>query len=172
MNFGKNYFTLFQLPEDYSVDLQCLRQRYQMLQKQHHPDRFAAGSAQQKHQAQQFSAYINRAFKTLQSPVTRAIHLLSINNFHYDPEKMTSQDQDFLMQQMSLREQISAVEACSDVASEVDHLHHILTQHMIHQGNVFVKNFNQKNYIAASEAITKMQFFVKLGFELERIVHN
>ena len=46
-----DYFTLFGLPARYQLDTQALSLRFQDLQRQYHPDKFASGS-----QAEQLAA--------------------------------------------------------------------------------------------------------------------
>jgi molecular chaperone HscB len=49
-----DYFTLFGLPAQYPIDLQALTVRFQDLQRQYHPDKFASGT-----QAEQLAAVRN-----------------------------------------------------------------------------------------------------------------
>jgi molecular chaperone HscB len=42
-----NYFELYNLPEQFAIDLVKLKEHYQTLQKLTHPDRFASASEQQ-----------------------------------------------------------------------------------------------------------------------------
>ena len=50
-----DYFTLFGLPARYQLDTQALSLRFQDLQRQYHPDKFASGS-----QAEQLAAVQDR----------------------------------------------------------------------------------------------------------------
>jgi len=43
-----NFFTLLQLPETFAIDLEKLDQNYQNIQKEIHPDRFAASNDEAK----------------------------------------------------------------------------------------------------------------------------
>jgi molecular chaperone HscB len=42
-----DYFTLFGLPASYTLSLEQLAVRYQDLQRQYHPDKFASSAAEQ-----------------------------------------------------------------------------------------------------------------------------
>lgn len=67
-----DYFTLFGLPARYQIDTQALSLRFQDLQRQYHPDKFANGTQAQQLAAVQQSATINQAWQTLRHPLTRA----------------------------------------------------------------------------------------------------
>ncbi|STI48020.1 co-chaperone HscB [Escherichia coli] len=64
-----DYFTLFGLPARYQLDTQALSLRFQDLQRQYHPDKFASGSQAEQLAAVQQSATINQAWQTLASSV-------------------------------------------------------------------------------------------------------
>lgn len=54
-----DYFTLFGLPARYQLDTRALSLRFQDLQRQYHPDKFASGSEAEQLAAVQQSATIN-----------------------------------------------------------------------------------------------------------------
>ncbi|MWT62938.1 co-chaperone HscB, partial [Escherichia coli] len=54
-----DYFTLFGLPAQYPIDLQALTIRFQDLQRQYHPDKFASGTQAEQLAAVSHSATIN-----------------------------------------------------------------------------------------------------------------
>ncbi|EIV3905498.1 TPA: co-chaperone HscB, partial [Klebsiella pneumoniae] len=53
-----DYFTLFGLPASYTLSLEQLAVRYQDLQRQYHPDKFASAPAAEQLAAVQHSATI------------------------------------------------------------------------------------------------------------------
>lgn len=59
-----DYFTLFGLPARYRVDASQLTSRYQELQRQFHPDRFASQPERERLMALQQAATINDAYQT------------------------------------------------------------------------------------------------------------
>ena len=60
----------------FKVDLKALRKEFLQLQARAHPD---LHPAEFKSKAEALSARINEAYKTLQDPLRRALHILSIN---------------------------------------------------------------------------------------------
>ena len=97
MNLNQNYFELFGLPIEFRVDTDLLNDRYLELQKEVHPDNFAAGTDQEKRLSMQWATFINTANVTLKSPLARAIYLLELHGLQLknNPELPP----DFLMQQ-------------------------------------------------------------------------
>ncbi|VEA18933.1 chaperone protein HscB [Salmonella enterica subsp. enterica] len=93
-----DYFTLFGLPARYQIDTQALSLRFQDLQRQYHPDKFANGTQAQQLAAVQQSATINQAWQTLRHPLTRAEYLLSLHGFDLASEQHTVRDTAFLME--------------------------------------------------------------------------
>ena len=95
-----DYFTLFGLPAQYPIDLQALTIRFQDLQRQYHPDKFASGTQAEQLAAVSHSATINQAWQTLRHPLTRAEYLLSLHGFDLASEQHTVRDTAFLMEQL------------------------------------------------------------------------
>ncbi|STV06836.1 Chaperone protein HscB [Klebsiella pneumoniae] len=93
-----DYFTLFGLPASYTLSLEQLAVRYQDLQRQYHPDKFASAPAAEQLAAVQHSATINQAWQTLRHPLTRAEYLLSLHGFDLASEQHTVRDTAFLME--------------------------------------------------------------------------
>lgn len=87
-----------------------------------HPDRFAGRPAAERRVAEQWSARINEFFDVLKDPVKRAALLCEAAGHPVDAETNTRMPADFLMEQMSWREDLddakdeSAREAVRDKA--------------------------------------------------------
>jgi molecular chaperone HscB len=71
------YFRLFDLPEELEIDLVDLEKRYYALSRKWHPDLFARQPEAQRLQAEQHTALLNDAYRTLKDPVRRAEYVLS-----------------------------------------------------------------------------------------------
>lgn len=109
-----DYFTLFGLPAQYPLDVQALATRFQDLQRQFHPDRFASRPQAEQLAAVQQSATINQAWQTLRNPLSRAEYLLSLHGFDLASEQHTVRDTAFLMEQLELREELDEIERAED----------------------------------------------------------
>jgi molecular chaperone HscB len=102
-----NYFELFQLSPEFSVDLSDLKKRYLRLQSVVHPDKLAHRSEAEKRLAMQQSTLVNDAYRVLRSPIERARYLLELQGEQVDWDNSAMLSSEFLQQQIQWREQIS-----------------------------------------------------------------
>jgi molecular chaperone HscB len=114
MNLNDTDFELFAVPATFAQDRAALDARWKELQREAHPDRFAAQGAAAQRVAMQWSVRINEAYQRLKDPVRRASYLCELNGAPLDAENNTAMPSDFLMQQMEWRE---ALEEARDVAA-------------------------------------------------------
>ena len=112
MNLASSDFELFGLPERFAQDRAVLDARWKELQREAHPDRFAAQGASAQRVAMQWSVRINEAYQRLKNPIRRASYLCELNGSPIEAENNTAMPGDFLVQQMEWRE------ALEDVADE------------------------------------------------------
>ena len=110
----QNYFELFSLEVDFSIDLAQLEHSYQQQVAKYHPDKFASKSDKEKTQALQNTALLNTAFETLKAPLSRATYLLELEGINAFDEKDTQMDMDFLMGQIALREELESIQSTQD----------------------------------------------------------
>ena len=73
-----NFFEIFSLPVTWQIDRSLLDTRYRNLQREFHPDRYAAKGDTEKRLAVQTTALINQAYDSLKSPLKRAQYLLEL----------------------------------------------------------------------------------------------
>ena len=123
----KNYFELFGLPSQFTVDLPDLATRYRELQKKFHPDKFASGTDAERRMASQMAAQINAAYQSLKSPLERGRYLLKLSGIELDDEKDTQMNPAFLMEQMELREQLESAGGADDPLTHLLQLEKRLT---------------------------------------------
>jgi molecular chaperone HscB len=114
MTLDDNDFTLFGLPERFTLDRADLDARWRRLQASAHPDRFAAEGAAAQRLAMQWSVRINEAYRRLREPLSRAAYLCELRGAPIAAHSNTAMPTDFLMQQMAWREALD--EAGDDAA--------------------------------------------------------
>ncbi len=114
MNLSDSDFTLFAIPEQFRQDPAQLGDRWKQLQREAHPDRFAAQGAAAQRVALQWSVRINEAYQRLKDPLKRAAYLCELRGAPIEAESNTAMPAAFLMQQMAWRE------ALDEAASEAD----------------------------------------------------
>ncbi len=170
-----NYFQLFQLPAQFEVDLTELGTRYLTLQKQFHPDNFAAASERDRMLAVQQAANINDGYHSLKQPLLRAEHLLALRGLKISSEQRSFTDPVFLMQQMELRELLADIPQASDPDGLIDDAE----QQIRRQKKQLLAQLSQALTVnsvehdqQAADIIRKLKFFFKLEQELELIAEQ
>jgi molecular chaperone HscB len=108
MNLKQNHFELFGVPVQFAVDAAELDRRYHELQREVHPDRFAAAADTERRVSMQLATRVNEAYQTLKSPLKRAVYILQLRGADPEFETNTAMPPEFLMEQMSWRERIEA----------------------------------------------------------------
>lgn len=117
-------FELFGLPETFAQDGAAIDARWKELQREVHPDKFAAQGASAQRVAMQWSVRVNEAYQRLRNPLKRAAYLCERRGAPIDAESNTAMPGEFLIQQMAWREELE--EANSD--SDLERVHTELAQ--------------------------------------------
>ena len=78
MNLNDDDFTLFNLPRTYAQDMATIDTRWKALQRQAHPDTFAAHGAAAQRLAMQGSVRINEAHKRPKDTLFLTTYLLTL----------------------------------------------------------------------------------------------
>lgn len=115
MNLQSNDFELFGLPEQFAQDLARIDERWKDLQREAHPDRFAAQGAAAQRIAMQWSVRINEAYKRLKDPLERAAYLCELRGAPIEAESNTAMPATFLVEQMEWREALEEAQSIEDV---------------------------------------------------------
>lgn len=96
-------------------DRAVLDARWKALQRQAHPDRFAAQGAAAQRLAMQWSVRINEAYQRLKDPLKRASYLCELHGAPINAEHNTAMPHDFLLQQMQWREALDDAKTFQDM---------------------------------------------------------
>jgi len=165
MNLNQNHFELFGLPALFAVDAAALEARYHELQREVHPDRFAAAADAERRVSMQLATRVNEAYQTLKSPLRRAVYILQLRGVDPGLETNTAMPPDFLMGQMSWRERIEAGSA------EPEALVRLRAGLRDESRKVYEKLHDQldegRDDEAASQTVRALMFYAKLEEEIE-----
>ena len=115
-----NDFELFDVPARFEQDRAQLDARWKALQREAHPDRFAADGAAAQRVAMQWSVRINEAYQRLKDPLKRAAYLCELLGAPVQAENNTAMPAAFLMQQMEWRENLDDTESAAGLEALAD----------------------------------------------------
>jgi molecular chaperone HscB len=115
VNLQSNDFELFGLAEQFAQDAARIDARWKELQREAHPDRFAAQGQAAQRIAMQWSVRINEAYKRLKDPLRRAAYLCELRGAPVDAENNTAMPAEFLMEQMAWREELDEARSAEDL---------------------------------------------------------
>lgn len=100
-----NYFEIFGLEISPVIDKRDLSRKYFELQKRNHPDFFSKSTEEEKEEALQQSAMINKAFKTFSNDQLTIAYFLELKGLMQENEKYKLPDS-FLMEMMDWNEEL------------------------------------------------------------------
>ncbi len=115
MNLQSNDFELFGIEQRFAQDKTVLDARWKDLQREAHPDKFAAQGAAAQRIAMQWSVRINEAYQRLKDPLKRAAYLCELQGVLVNAENNTAMPGAFLMQQMEWREALDDAKSAEDL---------------------------------------------------------
>ena len=165
MNLQSNDFELFGVPERFAQDRAALDTRWKELQKEAHPDKFAAQGVAAQRVAMQWSVRINEAYQRLKDPLRRAAYLCELHGAPIQAHDNTAMPPAFLMQQMEWRE---ALEDASTPAA-VDALEDEVMQARkagLEQCEALIDQ--QGDYPAAAQQVRALMFIARFADDIDR----
>ena len=141
-----------------------LDSRWKELQREAHPDKFAAQGASAQRFAMQWSVRINEAYQRLKLPLKRAGYLCELNGTAIHAETNTAMPPAFLMQQMEWREAL-------EEAKTIEHLDEIAamaTQTMHEQLSKVEQLLDvDHNFTAAAQQVRALMFTERFASEVD-----
>lgn len=164
-----DYFTLFNLPIHFIVDAASLSTRYQELQRQFHPDRYATAPDSERLQSIQQAATINDAYQTLKNPLKRAEYLLSIKGIDVTNEQQTMHDTVFLMEQLELREELDTIARKLNADSALIGFSQQVEKMAQQRNQQLIKQLDEENWQTAADTVRKLRFLDKLQQQVEQL---
>jgi len=128
VNLQSDDFDLFGLSRSFAQDRTALDAAWKALQRQAHPDKFAAEGAAAQRLAMQWSVRINEAYQRLKDPIRRAAYLCELAGFPIAAHHNTAMPAAFLMQQMEWHEALDAADSAEAIDALADEVRAQLTE--------------------------------------------
>ncbi|HUR90817.1 MAG TPA: Fe-S protein assembly co-chaperone HscB [Ramlibacter sp.] len=160
MNLQSNDFELFGLPEKFEQDLARIDERWKELQREVHPDRFAAQGAASQRIAMQWSVRINEAYKRLKDPLKRASYLCELRGAAVEAENNTAMPAEFLVEQMEWRESLEEARTLADVDRLEEALVHARRDALTRIGSLLDDTSDAK---AAAQQVRALMFIERFA---------
>lgn len=164
MNLQSTDFELFGLTQQFAQDRAALDARWKELQREAHPDKFAAQGAAAQRVAMQWSVRINEAYQRLKDPLKRAAYLCELAGSPINAHSNTAMPAAFLMQQMQWREELDDAhsdDALNALRENVDAMQRELLAECARHLDV------QRNYPEAVKAVRALMFIDKFTHDLD-----
>ncbi len=164
MNLQSNDFELFGLAQKFSQDRAAIDALWKELQREAHPDKFAAQGSSAQRVAMQWSVRINEAYQRLKDPLKRASYLCELNGAPVNAEINTAMPAEFLMQQIEWREAL-------DEAKTAESMHQIALQANEYGRKQLLKIEHvidaQHNFELAVEHLRSLMFVERFASEVD-----
>ena len=164
MNLQSNDFELFGLTQKFSQDRAAIDARWKELQREAHPDKFAAQGVAAQRVAMQWSVRINEAYQRLKDPLKRAGYLCELNGAPINAENNTAMPTEFLMQQMEWREALDAAKT----AEKIDQIALEANQYGREQLSKIEQSIDlHKDFSAAATQVRSLMFIERFASDIE-----
>jgi len=163
MKLQSTDFELFELPARFAQDRADIDLRWKALQKQVHPDRFAAEGAAAQRVAMQWSVRINEAYQRLKDPLKRASYLCELSGAPIRAHDNTAMPADFLMQQMAWRElldEADTAQALETLLEDTSSTHNAALADLAQLLDV------QLDPVAAAQVVRRLMFVERFAHEV------
>lgn len=153
-------FELFDVPAQFVQERSVLEARWKELQREAHPDRFAAQGAAAQRVAMQWSVRINEAYQRLKDPLKRAAYLCELQGAPVRAEDNTAMPGNFLLQQMEWREALDSADSAVQVHALADEVQQAHQDTMARCG---VLMDEAKDFPAAAQQVRALMFIERFA---------
>jgi len=164
LNLQSSDFELFGLPERFAQDRAAIDTRWKELQREAHPDRFAAQGAAAQRIAMQWSVRINEAYQRLKDPLKRGAYLCELRGAPINAEHNTAMPAEFLMEQMAWREALDEAAGEADLDALHEELHQARDQTLEKIGRLLDE---KGDAASAAQQVRGLMFIERFGQDVQ-----
>lgn len=165
MNLQSDDFELFGLAPRFAQERSAIDARWKELQREAHPDKFAAQGASAQRIALQWSVRINEAYQRLKDPIRRAAYLCELHGAPIRSENNTAMPAVFLMQQMEWREALEEARAESELNALDDAVAQARRAALLQCEQLIDR---QQDYAGAAREVRALMFIARFADDIER----
>ena len=165
MNLQDDDFELFGLKKQFAQDRTAVDARWKELQREAHPDKFAAQGPAAQRVAMQWSVRINEGYQRLKDPLQRAAYLCELAGFPINAHSNTAMPAAFLMQQMEWREALDDARGLEPLEELADTVQNSKEQVLHHCATLLDE---QHDYAAAVNLVRILMFIEKFTHDLNQ----
>lgn len=165
MNLQADDFELFGLPRQFSQERSAIDARWKALQREAHPDKFAAQGAAAQRVSMQWSVRINEAYQRLKDPLKRAAYLCELGGAPINAHSNTAMPAQFLMQQMQWREALDGTGSGDDLTSLTNEVQAAQKQ-LLQECAALLDD--AQDYAGAAVAVRALMFIDKFALDLHQ----
>ncbi|MCI4392871.1 hypothetical protein PGIGA_G00150870 [Pangasianodon gigas] len=152
------YFQILNCDETFALDTQKLQGKYIELQRSLHPDKFSQKSQTEQRYSEEQSALVNKAYRTLQKPLTRSVYLLQLRGVELEEGTDSAADPALLLKLMEVNEKLAetlSLDEVNAIGQEVQ----VTLKNLTEQMNA---SLNKGDLQSAREILTQMKYFANL----------
>jgi molecular chaperone HscB len=164
LNLQATDFELFEIPAQFAQDRSVLDTKWKDLQREAHPDKFAAQGAAAQRISMQWSVRINEAYNRLKDPLKRATYLCELNGAPIEAHTNTAMPPAFMMMQIEWREALEEAET----AAELEEIERQTANYKREQLSKIEQFIDVKHdYAAAANEVRALMFVARFVGEIE-----
>jgi molecular chaperone HscB len=165
VNLQDDDFTLFGLKQQFAQDRAAVDARWKELQREAHPDKFAAQGPAAQRIAMQWSVRINEAYQRLKDPLKRAAYLCELSGAAVNAHSNTAMPAQFLMQQIEWREAFDEATTVQAVEALMDEVQ-VSRKNLLQECEQFIDL--QHDAVAAVAPVRALMFIEKFAQDLNQ----
>ncbi|KAK9975242.1 hypothetical protein ABG768_023295 [Culter alburnus] len=153
-----NYFDIMNCEQRFSLDTQKLQKRYLELQRSLHPDHFGQKSLKEQEYSEEQSALVNKAYRTLQKPLSRAVYMLELQGVLLKEGADATADPAFLLEVMEINESLAETRS-QDEVNAIGRLVREKLKDLTEQMN---SSLNKGDLLTAKGLLAQMKYFTNI----------
>ncbi|KAF7687223.1 iron-sulfur cluster co-chaperone protein HscB [Silurus meridionalis] len=152
------YFEILNCDQTFDLDARKLQVKYLELQRSLHPDNFSQKSQTEQKYSEEQSSLVNKAYRTLQKPITRSAYLLQLQGVELEEGTDSTADPALLSKVMEVNERLAETQNIDEV-NAVGQEVQVTLKNLTEQMNA---SLNKGDLQSAREILTQMKYFANL----------